>query len=113
MESLSLGEKITLLRNRKSLSKRALSEITGIHWITLGKYEQNKMAPSIEAIKKIANALEISVDYLLFNDYKEKNTTSITDKELLELIEKVNCLSEKDKNRVKSFLRSYAEDIQT
>ncbi len=77
MSNLSLNEKLTLVRNRKKLSQKNLSELTGIHIGTISKYEKGHMQPSINAIVKIAKALETSTDYLLFNDQEENIATSI------------------------------------
>lgn len=107
MEKLALGEKIALLRTRKKLSKRALSSITGIHWVTLGKYESNIMEPSAEGLRKIVSALNTSADYLLFDDYTEKQVTSILDSELLQLAEKTDQLPEQEKNFIKNTISNY------
>ena len=106
MHDLSLGEKISILRNRKKYSKKALGELTGIHWGTISRYEQNKLAPSIDAIKKLAVALDISTDYLLL----DKESPDIKDKELLDLTEKADHLPDKDKDKVKSILKSLVEE---
>jgi transcriptional regulator with XRE-family HTH domain len=110
MESLSLGEKIALLRTRKNLSKIALSKITGIHCVTLSKYERNLMKPSVAAIKKIVIALDTSADYLIFDNYKEKNVTSIKNLELLSLAEKVDTLQEKDLAFIKNTIANYLKN---
>ena len=104
--NLTIGEKLSILRNRKNLSKVALSEITGIHKITLGKYEQNQMQPSIEALAKLVEALDASADYLLF----DKEIPNIQDQELLALTEKADSLSDKDKERIKTLIKSYVEE---
>jgi len=107
MENLSLGEKLSILRTRKKITKIALSELTGIHKATIGKYEHNQMQPSIDAIVKLAQALNISIDYLLIKNYEEKNTTTITDKELLSLAEKIDTLAENEKAKLKNIIKSY------
>ena len=105
MNNMSLGEKLTLLRNRKNLSKKDLGELAGIHAVTISKYEHNQMIPSLEAIAKLAKALNSSTDYLIL----DKELYNISDKELLDLTEKADNLSEVDKARIKNLIKSYVE----
>lgn len=102
VEELTLGEKITLLRNRKKLSKKELSTKTGIHWTNISKYEHNRSTPSVDILKKIAVALDASADYLLFG----KRVPDMVDKELLLLSEKVDQLPENDRAFIKNMIRS-------
>lgn len=41
-----------------------LAEKSGISRVMIGKYERGEAVPSIEAAKKIAKALDVSLDYL-------------------------------------------------
>jgi transcriptional regulator with XRE-family HTH domain len=105
MDNLSIGEKISLLRNRKGLSIRALSQKTGIHWVTIGKYEHSQMQPSVDALSKLAKFLEASLDYLVF----DKKQIEITDKKLLSLAEQADALPQSEKNRLKNLMESYMQ----
>ena len=55
---------ITDLRKEKSLSQSDLANKIGISQVMVGKYERGDATPSIEVAKKIADAFEISLDYL-------------------------------------------------
>lgn len=60
-----LSKRILLLRCEKGLTQKRLAENAGIAEITLRQYEAGKRTPRIEQINRLANALEVSVDYLL------------------------------------------------
>lgn len=63
---MSSGEKIRYYRKQQGLSQKALGELAGgIHEVTIRKYETGRRNPKPEQLKKIANALGISVFLLL------------------------------------------------
>lgn len=63
--------------------------------------------PTLEVAQKIAEALQISIDELAHGSQTVQVEQSIKDKELLSLFNKVQMLSDKQKEMVKEFLSSY------
>lgn len=57
------------LRKNKGLSQVELSEISGIRQSTLSQYENGSRKPSMSKAKKLADALNMSLDdiFLLLN----------------------------------------------
>ena len=55
---------ISNLRKEKGWSQTDLASKSGVSREMIGKYERNKAIPSIDAAKKIADAFEVSLDYL-------------------------------------------------
>ncbi len=58
---MTIGEKIKYLRKQLGITQGKLAEISGIHPVSIRKYETNKMIPQPPQIKKIAEALGVSV----------------------------------------------------
>lgn len=59
---MTTGEKIKFYRKQMGLSQKALGEIAGgIHEVTIRKYESGLRNPKPAQLKKIANAMGISV----------------------------------------------------
>jgi hypothetical protein len=58
-------------------------------------------------VQKIADALEVSIDQIVYGDQDNKAEQSISDRELLSMFKKVQLLSERQKETVKDFLSSY------
>lgn len=54
-----------LLRKKKELSQAELGKKIGTSGDIIGRYERDIMSPSIEVIIKIADMLEVSIDYLV------------------------------------------------
>ena len=57
---MTIGEKIKYVRKLLHISSSKLAKETGIHPVSIRKYESNKMVPQIEKVSKIAEALQIS-----------------------------------------------------
>lgn len=63
-----LGEKIKKYRENKNMTQAQIAEELGVKSATISKYESGALEPNIEALKKIAEIFEISVDKLLEED---------------------------------------------
>lgn len=57
---MTIGEQIKYIRKRRGLTQSQLAEVTGIHPVTIRKYETNKLQPKKEQIKRIADTLMVS-----------------------------------------------------
>ena len=90
---MSLGNRIIDLRKQRKWSRDELGKIIGTSGAMIGKYERNEMNPSVEIAKKIAEALEVSLDYLV-------GSTSfvVKDKQMLKRLQDINNLPDKEKD---------------
>ncbi|MCM1276643.1 MAG: helix-turn-helix domain-containing protein [Lachnospiraceae bacterium] len=57
---MTIGEKIKYLRKQKGVTQTELAELTGIHQVSIAKYEKDKMIPQPEQLEKITEALNVS-----------------------------------------------------
>lgn len=62
---MTIGEHIMLLRKQKGLSQAELGKAIGTSGDVVGRYEREVITPSIEVIIKMADALEVSIDFLV------------------------------------------------
>jgi transcriptional regulator with XRE-family HTH domain len=58
------GKRLLDTRKKKKISQDELAKKIGVHAPIIGRYEREEVKPSIEMATKIADALEISLDYL-------------------------------------------------
>jgi transcriptional regulator with XRE-family HTH domain len=56
---------IAALRDTKGWSQTDLATHSRVSRVMIGKYERGEAVPSIDAAKKIADAFEVSLDYLV------------------------------------------------
>lgn len=77
---MTFGEKVRQARIAMNLSQIELAEKTGISERSLYTYEQTGTMPRMGNVKKIAEALCVSVGYLM--DEEEKDTAKDIDKDI-------------------------------
>ncbi len=64
---MGFAERLLKLRKEKNLTQQALADLAGLHVVQVRRYETNASQPSLEAIRKLAVALNVSADVLLFD----------------------------------------------
>lgn len=69
----TIGERISALRVSLNLKQKELADLAGVTEATLSRYENNKREPRGIIIAKIADALNVSSDYLLTGNKKRKD----------------------------------------
>lgn len=101
-----LGQRITEIRKHKKLSQAALGKEVGTSGDVIGRYERGDIKPSIEVVLKIAEVLEVSVDYLV------GNTSLELDKNLLKRIEELSKMPEEEKTSLFKVIDAYIRDFK-
>ena len=91
---MTLGEQIITLRKEKGFSQNELGKKAGTSGDLIGKYERNETKPSIDVVLKIANALDVSLDYLV-----GKSSLQF-DKKIINRIEEITKLPAEAKKQV-------------
>ena len=61
---MTIGEKIRYYRKQLGITQGKLAELTGIHPVSIRKYEINKMQPQPQQIERIAAALNVNCNAL-------------------------------------------------
>ena len=90
----TFGKKLRECREAKNISQNEFSKLIEVHHSIIGKYERDEVKPSIDVVKKIADALDTTVGYLLG---EAKNTSALKDQAMLKRINDINNLPDKDK----------------
>jgi transcriptional regulator with XRE-family HTH domain len=106
----TLGEKIRAVRQKKGLSQIELAESASIYQKNISRYENDTTDPSASALKKIADALGVTADYLLNNSEEE---IKINDKELLEKFEIIQNMNGKTKEAAITLIDLVIRDFKT
>ncbi len=94
LRNIHLGDNMMLTRKKKGLSQAELGKLIGTSGDVIGRYERKDITPSIEVVVKIADALEVSVDYLI------GKTNLQLDKQAIKRLEDISNLPEENKNFV-------------
>jgi len=104
---MTIAERIRLYRQQKNLSQAELAERSGVNNKSLSRYELDTSIPPADALKAIADALEISTDALLSDD-----VIAIKDKKLLSRFEAIQDMEGEDKSMIIKFLDLAIRDFK-
>lgn len=64
--SMAFPQRLSTLRKARGLTQRALAELVDLSLIQIHRYEAGTAQPSLEGIRKLARALRVSADALVF-----------------------------------------------
>ena len=98
---LDFPQHLAALRKQRTLTQQALAERIGVHVVQLRRYESGSSQPTLEVIRRMAVALGVSADLLLFA--KDERGP---DDELKLQFEAVSRLDPEEKKVIRSLLDS-------
>jgi transcriptional regulator with XRE-family HTH domain len=102
-----LGKRILELRKRKNLSQTDLANAVGISYAQIGRYETKDTQPPAEVLKKMADALDTTVDFLISGDTNEKAKSALKDSELLQQFKAVEQMNDDDRTVIKKLIDAF------
>ncbi|MGD1842663.1 MAG: helix-turn-helix domain-containing protein [Thermonemataceae bacterium] len=92
---------------RGYLQQEQLAEMLGTKGPAIGRYERDVMKPSIEVATRMADILEVSLDYLV------GKVDKAIDQETFKRLQDIEKLSEKEKEYVFALMDAFLRDTQT
>ena len=109
----TLGQRIIALRKQKEWSQTDLANEVGVSYAQIGRYETKGAQPPAEVLKKIAEALDTTVDFLVNGSTEDKANTYLKDPEVIRYFKEVDNLPEEDKNALLRVISGFIRDIKT
>lgn len=104
---MSFGKRLLEARKRKGVSQEDLAKDLGTKGPVIGRYERDEMKPSIEVAAKMAELLDVSLDYLV------GKTDVLLDSKIMNRITEIQKLSAEEQKTVFSFLDAFLRDTKT
>ena len=105
-----IGKRISQARNFRNLTQENLSELTGLSVSAISRIETGHNSTSLKTLHKICDAMDISMDYILYdilsNNANEKKYSDPTTKDILFLLE---TLTEEQRFFVRDVINLYLE----
>ena len=105
---MNIGNIILQSRDKDNFSQSDLAEKSNVSRVMIGKYERGEAIPSIDAAKKIADALDVSLDFLVG---ESKNATF--DKRTIQRIQELELLEDSKKETLFDLIDTYIRDFKT
>ena len=103
---MTLGQQITALRKKKGFSQSELGKRVETSGDIIGRYERDEVKPSIEVVIRMADTLEVSLDFLV------GKTDMELDRPTLNRIREVAGLPEEEKKQVFLLLDALIRDFK-
>ena len=103
---MTLGQQITALRKKKGFSQSELGKRVETSGDIIGRYERDEVKHSIEVVIRMADTLEVSLDFLV------GKTDMELDRPTLNRIREVAGLSEEEKKHVFLLLDALIHDFK-
>ena len=101
---MAFKDRLKKIRLAKGFSKSDLAKKIGVHYSQIGRYEEKGAHPSADVLAKIANALDISAEFLLNGTKEDLAENTLSDKELLSQFKAVEQMNDEDKSTVKKVI---------
>jgi len=107
---LSFGKRISILRKELGLSQTDLANQLNTSVSVVSRYELDKMTPSVDTAKKLAQLLNTSVGYLL----GENNDSELfKNPDMLKRFQDISKLSDDNKKHIYILLDALIRDFKT
>ena len=99
--AMNFPERLASLRNERKMTQRSLAEHVGVHVSQIRRYEGGDSSPTLDVLRKLAIALSVSADTLVF-DANERGP----EEDLRLQFEATARLSDDEKHVVKKVIES-------
>ncbi|WP_258402254.1 helix-turn-helix domain-containing protein, partial [Lonsdalea populi] len=91
------AQRLRDLRRQKGLSQSELGKLADLHYTHIGRFERGTSRPGGDTLKRLADALDVTGDYLLEGATDEAAKARFEDRELLRQFQEVEQLPDEDK----------------
>ena len=96
---MEFPERLAALRKARGFTQQTLADKVGVHVLQIRRYEGGASQPTLEVLRKLAVALSVSADELVFNRDERG-----PDEDLRLQFEALSALSPEEKNVAKAVL---------
>ncbi len=104
---MTFSDKLSYARKQKKIKQADLGKLIGTSGDIIGKYERGENTPSIDVAAKIADALGVTIDYLVKDgDYDQ------IDKETLGRLKEIQKLDEETKGHIFATIDAFIKSVK-
>ncbi len=107
-----LGKRIIELRKAKNMSQSELAKKVNLSYAQIGRYETKGVQPPAEILKKMADTLDTTVDFIINGATDEKAKASLKDAELIRYFKDMETLPQSEKSTLIKLIGAYIRDFK-
>lgn len=100
----NFGQRVASARRERGMTQGELADKTGVHISHIQRIEANNSQPTVDVLKRLAEALEVSLDLLVFERASEVATRQMVDRELVAQFAAIEDFNDTDKQAIKTVL---------
>ncbi len=89
------------MRKDKKMSQDEVGKLVNVHGAVIGRYERDEVKPSIEMATQLAEAIEVSLDYMV------GSTDVLLERSVVNRVLDIQKLKETEKQHVFALLEAY------
>lgn len=104
---MTFADRLSFARKQKKIRQADLGKMVGTSGDIIGKYERGENTPSIEVASKIADALGVTLDYLVKDGEYEQ-----VDKETLKRLKEIQKMTPENKSHVFALLDAFIKQTK-
>lgn len=97
---MDIGKNIREIREKKNLSQKEVALSIEVAPTQYSRIENNKAVPGLNTLIKVAKALNVTLDAIVFGESSPSEEVKIKDKSLLEKVQMIDALPEDEKSLV-------------
>ena len=105
--SADFGLRLKTIREERGMKREEVAQKIGTSQAIIGRYERGERTPSVDIAKNIAQALDVSLDYLAGD-----STVLVKDKKMIYRLEVLDKVSPSYKDRILYMLDVMLKDAQ-
>ena len=102
---MAFSDQLEATRRARGLSQAQLATKASVHSVQLSRYEVGSAMPSLQTVKRLAVALNVSTDELLFDPGERKVT-----RDFALLVESVESLPKKERDALRVVIEAVVAD---
>lgn len=104
---MDFADRLKDLCKRKGISQGELAELIDVHFTQVSRYERGETKPNVEAMTRLAKALDTTVDFLMNGTPDDVVKDAGLGKELISRFKEVQDLETEDKKTILSLMDAY------
>ena len=84
-----------------------MAKLAGFHFMHYGRYERGEARPKADALKRLADALGVSTDFLMEGSTDEAARERLEDRDFLLQFQEAEKLPDEDKTVIKRLIEAF------
>jgi transcriptional regulator with XRE-family HTH domain len=101
------AQRLRKLRQERSFTQQQLAQKAQVHYTHISRYEADKSKPAADTLRRLAEALATTTDYLMDGATEDTARTRLSDKALLQRFQEVEQLPEHQKETIMELMDAF------